>query len=122
MRNAGEAVSGEIQIDIATDGQSQIVFAVPFDISQGAEKVLDVYIPVYTVQKEFPVRIVVDNTTVYEQKVKARQFLSPERAVIAVISEQPDHYRFFNQMHLSAMVKEEELYTYDRVTEKNPMK
>ncbi|GEM_PF-1456159 len=116
MRNAGEAVSGEIQIDIATDGQSQIVFAVPFDISQGAEKVLDVYIPVYTVQKEFPVRIVVDNTTVYEQKVKARQFLSPERAVIAVISEQPDHYRFFNQMHLSAMVKEEELYTYDRVT------
>ncbi len=116
MRNLGEAVDGEIQIDIATDGQEQIVLAVPFDISQGAEKVFDLHIPIYTVQKKFPIRIVVENATVYEDEMTVRQFLSPERAVVGVITDQPDQYRFFNQMELSPHIRDEERYAYERAT------
>jgi len=116
MKNLGEAVDGEIQIDIATDGQEQIVLAVPFDISQGAEKVFDLHIPIYTVQKKFPIRIVVENATVYEDEVTVRQFLSPERAVVGVITDQPDQYRFFNQMELSPHIRDEERHAYERAT------
>lgn len=100
INNQGTGFEGELQIEVDKDGQSKVIFAKAFEIAPSSEKDIEMYVPVYTIQKNFKVSIVVDGKEAYSKRIVPKKFISPEHTVIAVITDQPDVYRFMNTTKL----------------------
>lgn len=100
VNNQGEGFEGELQIEIDKDGQSKVIFAKAFEMAPSSEKEIEMYLPVYMIQKNFKVSIVADGREVYSENVVPKKFISPEHIVVAVVTDQPDDYRFVNSISL----------------------
>lgn len=100
INNQGKGFIGEVQIEVDKNGQEKLIYAKAFEIAASSEKELEMYIPIYTIQKNFKVSILVEGKEVYSQKIVPKKFISPDHTVIAVITDQPDDYRFMNAVDL----------------------
>lgn len=99
--NNGDEFNGELQVIVNQNDMESIIYAKEFQIPENGEKDIQLAIPVYTIQREFEVKIVEGNKTAFEDKVSVSRFISPFQPVVAVISDQPDNYKFFNASQFS---------------------
>lgn len=100
INNMGDEFAGELQIEVAVDGQNKMIFSKAFDMPKSAEKEIKMHTPIYMIEKSFEVKIVADNRVVYSEKIVPTDYISPEHTVVAVISDKPDKYRFVNSLSL----------------------
>lgn len=112
IKNNGSAFSGELQIEVDESTMSKIIVAQPFEIAENATKEIVIDIPLHIIQKEFKVSVVSNDNLLYEGNIKATKILSPERKVMAVITDTPDAYRFLENT---------KLYMYNPYSEKMAM-
>jgi len=109
IKNNGAAFSGELQIEVHESTMNKIIVAQPFEIAENATKEIVLDVPLHIIQKEFKVSVVNDDDLLYEESIKATKILSPERKVMAVITDTPDTYRFLENI---------KLYMYNPYSEK----
>lgn len=98
ITNNGTEINGEVQCIINQDSSESIIYAKEIQIPQGSTKEIHMMIPFYTIQKKVEFRLVVKDKTVYQKEVSISKFISPNQPIVAVISDQPDTYRFFNSV------------------------
>lgn len=110
INNMGEGFSGELQIEIHKDGGNKVIFAKAFEMAPNSEKEIDLYTPIYTIQKNFVVSIVADGKKIYSEAIVPKRFISPDHTVIAVVTDQADDYRFFNNLELPNYNVDQEFY------------
>ncbi len=96
ITNKGDELSAELQVLIHKNEYESIVYAKEFTIPKNGTKDIYMTIPFYTIQKDIEVEIVTGNRTIYEDTVKVDKFIAPDQPIIAVISDQPDDYKFLN--------------------------
>lgn len=100
INNMGEGFEGELQIEVATDGQNKMIYAKAFEIAASSEKVIKMNTPIYMIEKAFKVSLVANGNEIYSEMIKPDKYISPEHTVVAVISDTPDRYRFVNNLML----------------------
>lgn len=96
ITNNGEELSAELQILIHKNEYESIVYAKEFTIPENGTKDIYMTIPFYTIQKEIEIDIVSNKRSIYEDTLKVSKFIAPDQPIIAVISDQPDDYKFLN--------------------------
>lgn len=99
LTNNGTEINGEVQCIINQDSSESIIYAKEIQVPQGSTKEIHMMIPFYTIQKKVEFRVVVKNKTIYQEDVSISKFISPNQPIVAVISDQPDTYRFFNSVN-----------------------
>lgn len=109
ITNNGEAFVGELQIEVNQSQSESLIYAKEFEIAANSEKEINMVIPVYTIQRVFNVQVVSGGKQIYDGLVGVDNFLSPNQPIIAVISDQPDEYRFLNSSNYSNYYGEEEV-------------
>jgi hypothetical protein len=112
IKNNGEGFNGELQIEVNQTPNETIIFAKEFQIADYGEKEISLVLPVYTIQKTFKVSVLVDGKRVYEDTINAGRFIAPNQAVIGVISDQPDEYRFLNSARYENYYGEQDMMNY----------
>lgn len=99
ITNTGEEINGEVQCIIDQDSGESIIYAKEIQIPQGSSKEVRMMIPFYTIQKKVEFRIVQKEKVIYQQDIKLSKFISPNQPMVAIISDQPDSYRYFNSVN-----------------------
>lgn len=113
IKNNGKAFSGELQIEVEESVMSKIIVAQPFEIAENATKEIVMDVPLHIIQKEFKVSVInSSDELLFEENIKTTKILSPERKVMAVITDTPDAYRFLENI---------KLYMYSPYAEKYAM-
>jgi hypothetical protein len=98
VTNKGKEFSGEIQFVINKNAGESIIYSKELQIAQGTTKEINMMIPFYTIQKKVEVRVTSKAKFLYKQDIAINKFISPNQPVVAVISDQPDSYRYFNSV------------------------
>lgn len=96
VRNKGEAFVGEVQIEVFDPYDTKIIFAKAIEMAENSQKVIEMDVPVYTIQKNFKVFITVKDKAIYEDEVSILRVLPPEQVIMAVITEYVDDYKFLS--------------------------
>lgn len=104
IKNDGPAFQGELQVVVEDTGYSKVIIAMPFEIAENSQKEISMDVPVYMIQKKFEVSIVTEGDKVFEETLKINKILSPEKNVMAVITDTPDTYRFIENTPISNYV------------------
>lgn len=112
ITNNGAAFKGELQIEIENNTYGIMIVATPFEIAENAQKEIEMDVPVNIIQKKFDVRIVSGKDTVYSNKIAATNLLSPNKNVMAVISDTPDTYRFLETAKVAKLINPYDNYYY----------
>jgi len=111
IHNNGTAFEGELSVLVGKEETKQIIIATPFTLEEGMEKQIDMYIPIYTIQKDVTVAITKNDQSVYQEVVHLERFLSPTHLIIGVITDYPDRYNFLKKVNLiQTQIKEEFAY------------
>lgn len=96
ITNYGEELEAELQVLIHRSEYESIIYAKEFVIPENGTKDVRMALPMYTIQKEIEVDIVVGGRSIYEETLKLNKFIAPDQPIIAVVSDQPDSYKFLN--------------------------
>lgn len=112
IKNNGPAFEGELQIEVEDSMVSKVIIAQPFEIAENATKEISLDVPLYIIQKSFNVNVTSDNKKLFEETIKATKVLSPDRMVMAVITDTPDAYRFLENIKLSGGYFDPNMYKY----------
>jgi hypothetical protein len=124
IKNKGKEFIGELQIEVNQTQSESLIFAKEFQISENGEKEINMVIPVYTIQRKFKVAVISEGKQIFEDTIDVGSFISPNQAIVGVISDQPDEYRFLNSSNYNNYFGEQELmdYYYQSVQPKEEIK
>jgi len=109
IRNNGKELTGELQVEVNQNTMESVIFSKAFQIPENGEKKIQMVIPVYTIQKEFKVKVIAEGRTVFEDTISMSNFISPYQPTIGMISDQPDEYRFLNRVGYDNYVKDDDI-------------
>lgn len=98
VTNNGKEFSGEIQCIINKNSGESIIYAKEIQVPQGSTKEIHMMIPFYTIQKKVDFRVVSKGKRLYQEDIAVNKFISPNQPIVAVISDQPDNYRYLNSI------------------------
>lgn len=113
IKNNGKAFTGELQIEVDQSQNESIIYAKEFQIAENSEKEVHIVLPIYAIQRKFKVQVVADKQRIFEETISSGRFISPVQPTVAVISDQPDEYRFLNgAKYENYFAKEEVMNSY----------
>jgi hypothetical protein len=112
IKNNGPAFEGELQIEVEDSMMSKVIIAQPFEIAENATKEIAIDVPLYIIQKSFKVNVTSKEKKLYEETIKASKVLSPDRRVMAVVTDTPDAYRFLENTKISGGYVDPGMYKY----------
>jgi len=115
VTNNGKEFTGEIQCIINKNSSESIVYAKEIQISQGSTKKISMMIPFFTIQKKVEVRVVNKGKQLYQKDIAVSKFIAPNQPIVAVISDQPDNYRYFNSINYNYYNQENTTDYYNQV-------
>ncbi len=121
ITNAGADFSGEIKIILPVNYDEKHEIVIPVEVAAGSQKVIEKYLDIKTVAKEFDYELVSDGSTIKTGKIKVKKFIDPENNRIAVVADNPDKYSFLNSVGLMKFtdlwLEREMSYTEERAME-----
>jgi hypothetical protein len=96
IKTAGQAISGEIQVEANLDQARKIIIAKPVELAAGTDHQLYFDIPVVSAQRKVNIRLVKGKQVLAEQEYSFSRLLRPEIMLIGVLSEEKDAFGFLN--------------------------
>lgn len=94
--NINRNFNAEIQVEAKIDAGRKILFAKPVELASGTDMEVFFEVPVVSAKKDITVRVVENKKILAEEKHDFKRLLPPETALIGVLSEDPDSFKWLN--------------------------
>ncbi len=96
--NKGEAVDGEVQIEVKIDSSNKTIFSKPVSLAEGASKEVIISAPVFTARKGVKIRYAVKGKSIKEVDFAFKRLVPPEIKTIGVLSSDNSAYDYLNSL------------------------